>query len=416
MTMATAVELREQRAQLWERMKVINDGAEAESRDLSAEERGHWDTANADINAFDARIERQEQLERRAAPAGTQRQTATLDLSNKASLRASPQYAEAFGRWISTPSQALASEDRSLMAAMYSPADTRAMGTNVASAGGFWVPDSFQRRVEEALMAMGGMRSAATVIRTASGEDIAYPTSNDTSNTGEIVGQNKAVSEQDATVGVVMLKAFMFSSKLVKCSYQFLQDSAIDAEGWLAGILATRIARIQNTEFTVGSGANEPTGLMLQTTQGVAAATGQTITCTWDDLISLEQSVDPAYRAGARYMFRDSALTVLRKLKDGEGRYLWQPGQPTAGVPNTINGYPYTINQDMAAMAASANSIAFGDLRKYIIRDVSGMQMLRLEERYAEYLQVGFLLFARADGVLVDAGTHPVKHYTNSAS
>lgn len=411
--MATTIELKEARAGIWERMKALVDGAEAENRNLSAEEDANWTKANADINDLDARIARQEALERRPATEQQQRQTAVL--GNVASLRASPEYAKAFRNWIQLPPSMLDPESRNLMAMAYQSADTRAQAVNSGAAGGYFVPEGFMNRVEQALLTFGGMREAATIMRTDSGNDIPIPTSNDTSNEGELLAENTPASEQDVTVGARVLKSFMYSTKIIRASYQFLQDSAIDVEGWLAELMALRIARITNRHFTLGVGANEPSGIAGDSTQGVAGATGQTLTVTWDDLISLEHSVDPAYRRNGRYMFRDSTLAILRKQKDGEGRYLWQPGT-TSNAPNTINTFPYTINSDVAAMAASANSIFFGDLKKYIIRDVRGLTMMRLEEKYAEYLQVGFLGFSRHDGLLIDAGTRPVKHYTNSAS
>lgn len=417
--MPTVLELQGTRASTWERMKQIVDGAEAENRGLNADEEKNWQLATADIDAIDKRIERQQQLERRPAPDGSQtRQIATLPTA-RGSLRASPEYGQAFNNWLRcSRAYDLDAESRSVLAPGFQQMDTRAMGVNSPTAGGYLVPETLESRIEQALTYYGGMREAATVIRTESGNDLAMPTSNDTTNVGEILAENTAASEQDITIGARILKAYMYSSKIVRASYQFLQDPATDVEGWLADLLAIRIGRITNTHFTTGTGANQPSGLAGDSVQGVAAATGQSTTVTWDDLITLEHTIDPAYRGtGCRYMFRDATLRELRKLKDGEGRYLWQPGQPGAGgAPNTINGYPYTINQDVAAMAASANSIFFGHFKKYHIRDVRGWMLLRLEERYAEYLQVGFLGFSRHDGVLLDAGTNPVKHYTNSAT
>jgi len=418
--MATVLELKEQQSTLWERMKAIVDGAEAENRDLTVEEQANWTAANSDLDGLGARITRQEQLERTpAAPpaAGlTARHPAADILSRRlapSELRATPEYAASYGRYLRCADDP---EDRAIMRGGY--IEGRAMGVNVPTAGGFLVPEGFQARIEQALLWYGGMRSpgVSTILNTTDGADLPMPTSDDTSNTGEILAENTAVTEQDVTVGARILKSFMYSSKLVRVSYQFLQDSAIDVEGWLANLLGIRIARITNTHFTVGVGANQPSGVVNDATTGVSGATGQTTSVAWDDLITLEHTVDIAYRQASRYMFRDSTLREIRKLKDGEGRYLWQPAQPTAGIPNTINGFPYTVNNDVAAMAASAISVLFGDFAKYIIRDVRGFALRRLEERYAEFAQVAFIGFSRHDGVLLDAGTNPVKTFVNSAS
>ena len=130
---------------------------------------------------------------------------------------------------------------------------------------------------------------------------------------------------------------------------------------------------------------------------------------------ALEHSVDPAYRGNAKWMMSDSALMKTKLLVDSQGRPLWAASIST-GAPDTLMGYPIIINNDMAVMAAGAKSVLFGDSQKYIIRDVLGVTLLRLEERYADFHQVAFLAFARMDGDLLDAGTHPVKYFVNAAT
>ena len=155
------------------------------------------------------------------------------------------------------------------------------------------------------------------------------------------------------------------------------------------------------------------------TTQGT---TGETTSCIYNDLVNTLHLVDPAYRSrpSCKWMFADATLKVLRKLVDGNSRPLWQPGL-TAGFgtvfPETILDKPYVINQDMPVMAASAYSILFGDLSCFKVRRVAGgVTLMRLTERYADYLQVGFLGFMRFDSNLIDAGTHPIAAFQNSAS
>ena len=148
---------------------------------------------------------------------------------------------------------------------------------------------------------------------------------------------------------------------------------------------------------------------------GKTGTTGQTTSVIYDDLVDLTHSVDPAYRAGAKFMMNDSSLKVVRKLKDSQNRPLWEPSVQ-AGVPDSLLGFPVVTNQDVATMAANAKSILFGRLDKYKTRIVKDVTILRLVERFAENLQVAFLLFMRADGALLDAGTNPVKYYANSAT
>jgi HK97 family phage major capsid protein len=211
------------------------------------------------------------------------------------------------------------------------------------------------------------------------------------------------------------LNAYVYTSKLVLVSNQLLQDSAFDLETFLSIKLGTRIARAINTHFTVGTGTSQPNGVVTAATSGKVGLVGQTLSLIYDDLIDLEHAVDPAYRNGAKFMMHDQSLKVVKKLKDTTGRPLWLPGLAFK-EPDTINGYGYSINQDMPVMAANAKSVIFGDFSRYYIRKIPAVQVLRLTERYADYNQTGFLAFQRWDGNLVDAGTHPIQYYANSAT
>ena len=130
----------------------------------------------------------------------------------------------------------------------------------------------------------------------------------------------------------------------------------------------------------------------------------------FDEIIDLFHSVDPAYRASpsCRFMFNDSTLSAIRKLKDGDGNYLWQAADGRAGEPAAILGRGYVINQAMDSIATAKKTVLFGDMNKYVVRRVRDFTLLRLAERYAEYYQVGFLAFNRLDGELLD--TAAVKH------
>lgn len=306
----------------------------------------------------------------------------------------------------------LSAEERELAL----PRFQNAQSTGSNTGGGYTVPTGFYDELMDAEKAYGGMLETAFVFDTSTGNSLPIPTDNDTSNSGAILSENTQVGNQDVTFGAVTLNAYTYTSKLVLVSNQLLQDSAFNLDGFLSNKLGTRIARAINTHFTTGDGSSKPTGAVTAATLGATGANGETASVIFDDLIELEHSVDPAYRKGARYMMSDSSLKIIKKLKDSQGRYLWMPGMPIAKEPDTINGYQYTVNQDMPAMATSAKSVLFGDFSKYFIRRVAGVQVLRLTERYADYNQTGFLAFQRWDGNLVDAGTHPLKYFANSAS
>src|SRR5580765_2417104 len=297
------------------------------------------------------------------------------------------------------------------------PAEVRAQSTST-TAGGYLVPQGFSEELDVALKAYGGMRQIARVFPTPDGRDIPWPTVDDTSNVGEIVGENNTHNAQDIAFGQVILKAFKYSSKLVLVSVELLQDSFFNIDTLVADLLATRLGRITNTHFTTGAspGTATPFGVRAQAGLGKTGAIGQTTTITYNDLLDTEHALDPLYRPGARWMASDSTIKALKKLVDGSSRPLWMPALSglAGNQPDTLLGYPYTINQDCAAMAASAKSLVFGNFSKYIIRDARDITILRLVERYAEFGQVAFLAFMRCDGRCIN--TAAFKYYINAAT
>jgi HK97 family phage major capsid protein len=267
------------------------------------------------------------------------------------------------------------------------------------------------------------MLRAAEIVNTESGNPLPWPTVNDTSNVGELLGINTQAANQDFTFGIVTLGAFKYSSKVVLVPIELLQDSYFDLNSFLAANLGQRIGRIVNLHLTTGTGTGQPNGVVTAATSGKVGTTGQTLTVIYDDLIDLQHAVDPAYRLSpkAAYMMNDGSLKVVKKIKDTTGRPLWLPYEGAVLVPgganmDTLLGYPLVINQDVASMAANAKSILFGDFSKYKVRRVLDIMVLRLVERYADFGQVGFLCFSRYDGNLIDAGTHPIQFYQNSAT
>jgi HK97 family phage major capsid protein len=281
-----------------------------------------------------------------------------------------------------------------------------------AAAGGYTVPQGFINQLEASLLAFGGMREVATILRTAEGNDLPIPTVSDHSNVGAILAENTQVAEQDVTFGQITLKAYKYSSKLIRVSAELLQDSAIDLESFIGGALGERVARVLNSHFTIGTNSSQPQGI-IASGAGVTAASATAI--TYGELVDLQHSVDPAYRGNAKFMMHDSTFKAIRKLLDGQNRPIFQP-DITAASPGTLLGSPIVINQDCATIAASAKAVFFGDFSKYLIRDVQDFTLLRLEERYADYHQVGFVGFSRHDGRILDAGTDPIKHLVMAAA
>jgi HK97 family phage major capsid protein len=271
--------------------------------------------------------------------------------------------------------------------------------------GAFLVPQGFQYELEQALKAYGGMFKVARILPTPTGNTLLWPTSNDTAVLGEQVAENTAVSQANPSINNVQLNAWKYSTKMVNVSNELLQDSAFDVEAYLRELFVARLGRILNQRFTVGIGTTEPKGITVAATAGPTAEGVGDV--SYNDLVELEHSVDPAYRQGAKFMFHDRTLKILKKKKDSLGRPLWVPGVASK-EPDTILDYPYQINQDMPVIGTGNVQMVFGALDKYIIRSVKELAIVRLNERFAELGQTAFIGFARYDGNLIDAGTHPV--------
>lgn len=290
-----------------------------------------------------------------------------------------------------------------------------AMSTTTTTEGGYTVPSEVASMVIDKLKAFGGMREVATILTTATGVAMNWPTSDGTADVGAIVGQNTPVNAADITFGTIGLNPFYYTSNKIALPLELIQDSAVDIIGYVVDRLATRIARIQNTHFTVGGGTTVPDGVIPKAGTGKTGTTGQTLTVIYDDLVDLKHSVNRAYRGNARFMMNDMSVAVVSKIKDTTGRPIWVPSV-SQGVPDTLLGYPMAINDDMAVMAANAKSIAFGDFSKYTIRDVAGTTTMRRfdDSAFALSNQVGFCGWTRSGGNLLDPAA--VKVYINSAT
>lgn len=395
--------LREQHASLAAQTREL---VEKHNGDWTSDHQAKYEAALAELDKIKAQIDRAEKAAQLAADNEFE---AKADEAKARQIRSAGR--ELFAKWLKGGDKALTAQDW---------ADVRAaMSTTTSSEGGYTVPTDVASRIIEVLKAYGGVRGVANVISSSQGNDINFPTSDGTSEVGELVGQNAAATAADPTFGVVTLKTYKFSSKVVAVPYELLQDSNADIEGFITRRLGERLARIENQMFTTGNGTTQPQGVVTAAASGKVGTTGQTTTVLFDDLVDLVHSVDPAYRAGnCRFMLNDATLKVIRKLKDSQGRPIFMPGYDGLGgaMGDTILGYPVTINQDMAAPAANAKSILFGDFSRYLIRDVMGMTLFRFEDSaYAKLGQVGFLAWMRTGGVLADGG-QPLKYYQNSAT
>jgi HK97 family phage major capsid protein len=415
--MPTTQQLREQRANIWDQMKEVMELAEREGRDLTAEEREKYDRAESDLDRLGADIERQERHEGRAAQLERVDRTGVVPPQRGNAEDADKRYGAAFGAWVRSigGTSDLEADDRLVLRNRgLDQQELRALGVGTNTAGGYAVPAGFRNELIAQMAAFGGMLDLAQVIRTDSGGTLPWPTMNDTGNKGRILAENTVMTQTDVVFGQANLDAYMYSSDLVLVSFQLLNDSAVDVEAVLRGVLAERIGRIWNEHFVTGTGTSQPDGIVTGAPIGKTGAAGQVTAITFDDVLDLVHSVDPAYRGNARFLLSDAALKMVRRLKDADGRPLWEPSIQ-AGEAQSLLGYPVSINQAVPAPAASAKSVLFGDIRAaYVIRIVNDVTLIRFNERYADALQVGFSAFARADGTLQQAAA--VRAYAHPAA
>ncbi len=296
--------------------------------------------------------------------------------------------------------------------------------TITTTAGGNVIQNEAMQELEIALLAYGGMREAARVIRTETGATLPWPTMDDSTNKSEILSINTAADIESLVFGQATLSAYKYTTKRVMVPLELMQDAAINLPQVIGNALGIRAARGTNYHFTIGVTSDiQPSGVV---TDSIVGSTGSDVnTVTYAELITLIHSVDPGYRndPSCRWMFNDNTLARLRRLTDTYGQLLWQPGMQV-GEPDRLLGFPYTINQDMASIAAStagsggAKAILFGAFNRYIIRDVRDIIFLRLDERYAELGMVAFLAFHRHDGKTIQASTvtAPIKHFITKST
>ena len=324
-------------------------------------------------------------------------------------------------------------------------AGTQSITYTEGTTGGYFVPAGFVYDIEKATKFYAPLLDGSTlrILETATGQLLPYPTSNDTNQAWTVLAEAAQVQSNngnpsyydnyptagvtpngqpgDVLLGHVNFGAWKGTTGIIRVSLELLQDSAFSLEAFLTEAFAVRLGRGYEYYLTQGTGSSQPLGII----PAIAASGASAVTAAgqpnygavsgntgansvgYADLVSLIHSVDPTYRKGAKFMFADSTLASLKKQLDAFGRPLWVPAVKD-GEPDTLAGYPYVINQSFPAIAASATSVAFGQWSKFIVRKVRDLQVVRLDERFADYGEVAYLAFSRIDSNLVDAGTHPL--------
>ena len=382
------LELREKRAKTWDAAKAFLDTKRGSDGLLSAEDVAIYEKMEADVVDLGKEIDR---LERQTALDAELSKPTASPLTGKPTTatgektgRGSKEYRKSF--WSAMRAKNLSMEV------------SNALQVGTDTEGGYLAPDEFERTLIEALEEENMFRSLAHVIQTSSG-DRKIPVVA-TKGTASWVDEEGAIPESDDSFGQVTIGAYKLGT-MIKVSEELLNDSVFDLEAYISREFARRIGTTEEEAFFTGDGTGKPLGVLAETggaEVGVTASAAATFTA--DEIFDLFYSLKAPYRRSAVFVMNDATVKALRKLKDNNGQYLWQPGL-TAGAPNTLLNRPVYTSAFMPALEAGAKSVLFGDLSYYWVADRQGRSFRRLGELFAPTGQVGFLATQRVDGRLI---------------
>lgn len=406
--MPTVLELQEQKGKLVHEAQSIIDKADTEKRALTTDEDTKVDTIFKDVETLNKNLKRQLVLEEESRGLAEKefeqnggKQTDKEKLEKR--------YETAFDSYLRRGFSDLTAEEKSAIM------ERRAQSTTAAE-GGYTIPRGFSGELEKAMKTYGPILEVGRTITTSTGNTIDWPNVDDTSNKGRRVAENAShkTGQTDITFGTKAIKVFTYTSGIFTVSNELLQDSDFPLGAEIIDLASERLGRILNEEMTTGGGSTLPQGIVTGAANSGITAAANAI--TFDNMIDLYHSVNSSYRnlPNTGFMFNDKTAAVLRKIKDGENRYIWQMGDVRAGIPDTILGKPYYINDDMVDIGTSTKAVIFGGLKKYLIRRAQNFIVRRLDELYAESNATGFVVLCRYDGQLLQSAA--VKYLANAAS
>ena len=398
--------LLEKRANVWNSAKEILDRAEAEKRELTAEEQSGYDTAMSDMGDLAARADKLKE----DAEASRRAEEALRSLASQPQERAHTDESETEKE----VRKFLNGEVRSIELKP-SAAEKRDLTKGTTTAGGHTVPTSFYGQLLSHLRDNAALiQAGATVITTDSGESLEIPVTT-SHGAGALVAEAGALAESDPAFAKRTLGAYKYG-QLIQVSRELVDDTGVDLLGYLAKEAGINIGNAFGTHLVTGDGSSKPTGIMTTAAAGVTGAAAAAGVPTFDNLIDLFYSVIAPYRASsaAAWLLRDASAGYIRKMKDGDNNYIWQPSV-IAGQPDLLLSKPGYTDPNVAAIAADAESILFGDISRYFVRLVNGIRFERSDEYAFNTDLVTFRAVLRGDGLLVDQ-TGAVKTFTGGAA
>lgn len=394
--------LQERRLRAWENVKGILESAEAEGRDLTAEEEGSYQAGNADLNRLDERINGLVEAEQRAADAAA----AFESLNSRSTAPQGAADGDEFRRFIT-------GEVRSYVASPTAQ-ELRDLTKGTAASGGATVPTSFGGQLWAHLIETATVAGISTVLNTASGESLEIPTTTAHSSAA-LTAENANITESDPAFVKRTLGAYKYAVA-IQAPSELLADTGVDLEGYLSMQAGRAVGNAFGAHLVTGSGSSQPSGVVTGASSGVTGGTGVTGAFTADNLIDLYFSVIAPYRNSPKcaWLMKDATLAAVRKLKDTTNQYLWQPSMQL-GQPDTLLGKPVYTDPNVAAVAVSAKSVVFGDFATYYTRIAGGVRFERSDDFAFGSDQVTFRCLIRGDGLLVDQ-TGAIKYFAGGAS
>jgi len=384
--MSKILELREKRAKAWEKAKTFLDHAKREGDVLSAEDTASYEKMESDIVALGREIdilERQAQMELELnKPLNTPIKNAPKGGADSKTGRAGENYKTSYWKYMRNKN------------ATTEVLNALQIGGDDGSEGGYLVPDEYETTLIDGLTEENIIRQVANVISTSFGERKIPVVAGHGS--AAWTDEEAALTESDDSFGMVTLGAHKLAT-IIKVSEELINDSVFSIENYLAREFARRMASAEEDAFITGNGTGKPTGILINAEVGVTSAAADTLKS--DELIDLYHSLKTPYRKKAVFIANDVTVKAIRKFKDANNNYLWQPSL-TAGTPDTILGRPVKTSSFMPVIAPNAKAVMFGDFSYYWIADRTGRTFQRLNELYAETGQIGYRAGQRVDGKL----------------
>lgn len=380
-------DMRIKRGEIWDKAKKFLDDHQNESGLMSAEDTATYERMEQEVVDLGHAIEREERAAEMERELNAATNTPLTSRPEKAVTgkqgRASDEYKSAFWRMVRNRGGHLLVQN--------------ALQIGEDSEGGYLCPDEYERTLVKALEEENRLRSLCTIIRTESGDrKIPIVASH---GTASWVDEEGVIPESDDVFGQISLGAHKLAT-MIKVSDELLQDSVFDIESYIAAEFARRIGAAEEDAFINGDGSGKPYGLLHATNGAGVGITTAGATFTSDEILDLIHSVKAGYRKNAKFLLNDSSIKALRKLKDGNGQYMWQPGLKE-GQPDRLLSHELITSAYMPEIGAGAKPILFGDFKSYWIADRQGRTFQRLNELYAATGQVGFRATQRVDGRLV---------------